>query len=116
MIIKKILLITFLILILFSCTGLALAQEEIIPFPQPKGTVNASLPDIFVKIINLALYVVGGVAVFFLIIGGFQFILAAGNPDGVQKAKGTVLYVVIGLAIVILSNVIVQFIIQKLSA
>lgn len=116
MALKKILLITFLVLIIFSLFGIALAQEETIPLPQPKGAASTSLPDVITQIVNLALYIVGGVAVLFLIIGGFQFIVAAGNPAGVQKAKTTVLYVIIGLAIVILSNSAIRFIIQKLSS
>jgi hypothetical protein len=113
MIVKKILLITLLILITFCLVSPALAE---IPVPRPEGASSRSLEEVISTIINILFYVVGSIAILFLIIGGFQFIVAAGNPQGIQTAKSTVLYVVIGLTIVSLSNVAVQFIIKQLTS
>jgi len=113
---KKLIIFIIILSTVFILTSSVWAKEQVLDFPRPKGVVETSLPEVLGKIINLALYLVGGVAVLFLIIGGFQFIMAAGNPQGAQTAKNTVLYVIIGLVIVLLSNVAVQFIIQKLAS
>ncbi len=114
--IKKIILVSLLVLIVLCFALPAFAQTNTIPVPQPKGTASGPLEKIITNMINIAYYIVGSVAILFLIIGGFQFIIAAGNPQGIQTAKSTIINVVIGLAIVILSNVIVQFIIKKLTS
>lgn len=62
--------------------------------------------------INGFLILAGTVAVLFIIIGGFQYITSAGNPDGIYKAKQTLLYAIIGLIVVILSFAIVKFVIN----
>ena len=70
--------------------------------------------DFIVEVINIALFVVGLLAVVFLIIGGFRYITAAGNEEQVEGAKQTILHAIIGLAIVILSFVIVRIIANAL--
>ncbi|MDP3993794.1 MAG: hypothetical protein Q8P75_02320 [bacterium] len=66
--------------------------------------------DFIVEVINIALFVVGLLAVVFLIIGGFRYITAAGNEEQVEGAKQTIFHAIIGLIIVILSFVIVRVI------
>ncbi len=54
-------------------------------------------------------------AVLFIIIGGFQYITSAGNPENVSKAKNTILYAIIGIIVTLLSYAIVKFIIDALT-
>ena len=65
-------------------------------------------------IINTILGLVGTVALLFLIIGGYQYITSAGNPDQLQKAKTTLLYSIIGLAIAILAFIIINAVLSSL--
>lgn len=62
---------------------------------------------------KITLSLVSTVAVLYLVIGGFQYIMSSGNPDNVGKAKNTILYAIIGLLLAILSFAIVSFIISK---
>lgn len=50
------------------------------------------------------------VAVIFIIVGGVQMILAFGNEEAVGKAKKTLIWAFIGLAIAILSVAMVRII------
>ena len=59
-------------------------------------------------VINWLLGVTFGVAVLFLIIGGFRFITSAGNPEGQTKGKQTIVNAIIGIIIIVLSYVIVN--------
>ena len=56
-----------------------------------------------------------GVAVLFLIIGGFRYITSAGNPDGQTKGKQTVINALIGIVIIVLSYVIVNVVANLVS-
>lgn len=111
---KKKILLSLFVLSLILMPFLALAQgtsNASLP-TLTLATLPQSLPNVVSQVINALLYVVGTVAVIFLIIAGFQFIVAAGNPDGVQKARAAALNTVLGLIIIILSNAAVKFVIS----
>lgn len=69
---------------------------------------ETSVPQIFRTIINWALGIAFGVAVIFLIIGGFRYITAGGNEESVEKGKSSVINALIGIVIIVLSYVIVN--------
>lgn len=54
--------------------------------------------------------IVGLTSVVFIIVGGIQMYLAAGNDEALQKAKKTVLWAIGGLIVSILSVAIVSII------
>jgi hypothetical protein len=59
-------------------------------------------------IINWLLGIAFGIAVLFLIIGGFWYITSAGNEETAEKGKNTAINAIIGIVIIILSYVIVN--------
>lgn len=67
-------------------------------------TVNSLISTV----INWALGIAFGIAVLFLIIGGFWFITAGGNEEQSGKGRKTVVNALIGIVIVVLSYVIVS--------
>ncbi len=64
-----------------------------------------------VGIINAIISVLGIVAVIVVIIGGIRYMTSAGDAGKVKTAKDTILYGLIGLAVVALSFAIVNFVI-----
>lgn len=72
------------------------------------GTVNSLL----VRVINILLFVTAGIAVLFVIVGGFWYITSAGSPEGSKKGKTTVVNAIIGLVIIVLSYVIINVVIN----
>ena len=65
----------------------------------------------FIKtVINWVLGITFGIAVLFLIIGGFWYITSAGNEETASKGKSTVINAIIGIIIIVLSYVIVNVI------
>jgi len=52
----------------------------------------------------------GIVTVGFVVYGGFMYVLSNGEPSKVKKAKDTLLYAVIGLAVVLFAFAITKFI------
>ena len=87
--------------------GVSLAIEEGIK-PIDGGTWTVA--EILERVTNWILGFTGLVAIMFLVYGGLQYIISAGNKDKAEAAKKTILYAVIGLVVVALSYVIVSFV------
>lgn len=76
-------------------------------------TDNAT--DMVKDILNVLFFVIGILAVIMIIIGGFRYVLSNGDAGSVTAAKNTIFYAVVGLAVAILSYVIVNFVIGALN-
>lgn len=63
-----------------------------------------------VNLINWVTTVSGIVAAIFIVVGAWGYITASGDPGKLQKAKTTIIYALIGLAIVALAKVITAFV------
>lgn len=75
-----------------------------------------SLGDIFdtlVNILNLAIFVVGGVFVIMLAYGAFKASMSLGDPKGLEAAKATWINTIIGVFIVVgvfvIFNIVLNF-------
>lgn len=67
--------------------------------PDKAGGIEAFITKIAINLIEMAMIIVGYIALFFILYGGFQFITGGSNPSTVEKARNTILHAVIGLAI-----------------
>jgi hypothetical protein len=88
------------------CEGIQTASGE------PCDT-GSQLTNVIRNIINLFSIVVGVVAVIMIIIGGFRYVTAGGDSSNVSSAKNTIIYAVVGLIVVLLSQAIVRFVLEK---
>ena len=79
------------------------------------GGTSDNLETVAKRIINVILYIVGILAVVMIIIGGVQYTTSAGDQAAVTKAKNTILYGLIGLAVAVLAYAIVNFVITKIT-
>jgi hypothetical protein len=66
-------------------------------------------------IINIFSWIVGVVCVIMIIYGGFRYVTAGGDSGKVGDAKNTILYALVGLVIVALAQVIVKFVLSKVT-
>jgi len=78
----------------------------------PANGIN--LTNLAVDIINILSIVVGIVAVFMIIIAGVRFITSNGDSNNVASARNTIIYAIVGLIVVALAQVIVQFVVGRL--
>jgi len=68
--------------------------------------------DSFIQgVLGLTYWVGGVVAVIVIIIAGYSYVTSAGDAAAITKAKNTILYGVIGLAVILLAFVITQIVI-----
>ncbi|PIT94513.1 hypothetical protein COT98_03300 [Candidatus Falkowbacteria bacterium CG10_big_fil_rev_8_21_14_0_10_39_9] len=73
---------------------------------------NYTLNDgvqLMVNVAHFILGIVGSLALLMFVIGGFMFLISAGNSKSVDKGKQIVIGAVIGLIIVFCSYMIIQF-------
>jgi uncharacterized membrane protein YidH (DUF202 family) len=68
------------------------------------------------NIVNALLVLIAIIAVIFVIIGGVRYITSSGDEDASAAAKNTILYALVGLVIIGLSIVLVNFILAAVSS
>jgi len=68
------------------------------------------------NIVNALLILVAIIAVIFVIIGGVRYITSSGDEDASAAAKNTIIFALVGLVIIGLSIVIVNFILAAVSS
>jgi len=67
-------------------------------------------------VINWLLGIAFGVAILFLIIGGFWYVVSAGNEETAEKGKSTAVNAIIGIVIIILSYVVINVVANLVSS
>lgn len=78
-----------------------------------KQNGGVDLNKLTATIINIMSIVIGIVAVVMVMIAGFNFITANGDSSKISTARSALTYAVIGLIIVALAQIIVQFVLAK---
>lgn len=73
-----------------------------------------SLVSIGFAVIEILLLIAGVVAVAFIVVGAYRYVLSQGNPDQTKIAKDAVLNAIIGLIIAILATTLVRYIASEL--
>jgi len=66
-------------------------------------------------VITVFSWVVGVVSVIMIIVGGFKYVTSGGESSGVTSAKNTILYAIVGLIIVAISQVVVKFVLSNVN-
>jgi len=82
---------------------------------EPASKKKKKVNDLVTDIINIFSWVVGVICVIMIIFGGFRYVTSGGASDKVTSAKNTIMYALIGLVIVALSQIIVKFVLSKVT-
>lgn len=93
--------------LLFSIVA-QIADPNLKPLPN-----DGAGQDQLDNIINFIFALAGALAFLFIVIGGLRFILSRGNPEGVAKAKNTIIYALVGLLITVTSYGIITFVLNQ---
>jgi len=78
------------------------------------GLSTRDVREVVARIINVAMGLLGIVAVVIILAGGFLWMTAGGNEEKVEKAKSLIFSGIIGLAIILTSFAIARFVISSL--
>lgn len=74
----------------------------------------AANPSTLEKVLSVAFLAVGALSAIFIIVGGLQYVISAGDPQQTARAKNTIIYAVVGLAISVFATAIVNFVLNRL--
>lgn len=81
------------------------------------GEIELGTQDIRVtvaRIVNVAMGLLGIVAVVIILLGGFKWMTAGGNDEKVKEAKKLIVSGIIGLIIILTAYAIAQFVLNSL--
>lgn len=110
---KKIVEIVLASVLTLAPVAVTYAQIQVPCFAGMNCTTRVTnAADLIAFIIRIALLLVGGIAILFLIIGGFRYIASNGNQEQAKKGKATIVNALIGLVVVILAWVLVTAVIS----
>ena len=70
-------------------------------------SAEKSLPALILDVIQILLLVAGGIAVLFIIIGGYWYITSAGNAEQAEKGRGALVNAIIGIVLIVMSYAII---------
>lgn len=72
----------------------------------PRADFTTTLSNIMSRVFQ----VVALLSVVFVAVGGIKYTLSNGDPSGLQKAKNTILYALIGLVVSVSASMILSFV------
>ena len=67
------------------------------------ASVNADLSNAINGVVQLGGLIAVSVCAIFIVVGGFQILMAGGNPENVSKGRQTLLWAIVGLVIVLIA-------------
>ncbi len=76
-----------------------------------KAGLDASLE----RILSTLFFIIGSIAVIFLLIGAIRYITSTGDATRIKQAKDTIFYAIAGLIVAIVAQALVSFVISRLS-
>jgi cytochrome bd-type quinol oxidase subunit 2 len=95
------------------CGGSGLSLDNSSCSNAALGNPQVALNTLITRVVNLFSVVVGIVAVVMIIVGGFRYIISGGDSSNVTDAKNTILYAIVGLIIVAISQFLVRFVLGQ---
>lgn len=73
----------------------------------------SSISDLLATLLNVLSIIAGVAAVIMVMIAGFKYITSGGDSGSVTSAKNTLLYAIVGIVIVAMSQIIVRFVLAR---
>lgn len=80
--------------------------------PLPQVDVSSNSP--FNSALDVVFVILGGIALIVIIVAGIRLMLSRGDPQGVAKARDTIIYAAVGLAVAVSAYTILNFVVGRL--
>jgi Type IV secretion system pilin len=79
------------------------------------SSADAKINSTMTLVIRIFQIVVGLISVIMIIFGGLKYVTSGGEAAGIGSAKNTIIYALIGIVVVVLAQVIVQFVLNRVN-
>jgi len=76
--------------------------------PHPSATTSGTIPTV----LGIVLAFTASISVLMIVIGGFRYIVAHGDPNATAQAKNTIVYALVGLVVTMTAYSIVTFVVK----
>jgi hypothetical protein len=93
-----------------ACGGVNLSSA-----PTTCTDTSSSLNKIIGTAVNILSILVGIIAVIMIIIGGLKFITSSGDASNIASARNTILYAVVGLVVAAMAQILVRYVLFRLT-
>jgi hypothetical protein len=94
-----------------ACKGVAL--DDAAQCDPNNTNAQSTVNRVLATALNLLSIIVGVAAVIMLIVSGLRLVMSQGESGNISSARSAIMYALIGLAIVALSQVLVRFVLTK---
>ena len=98
------------------CSGAQLTVQEQTNCDDKAQEAATRIDETIARVLNIFSVVAGAAAVFMLIYAGIRYIVSGGNDGGIKSAKSTMIYAIVGMILVALSQTIVHFVLGNLAS
>lgn len=71
--------------------------------------------NIIDSILGVITYIAGILAVILILVSGYRFVTSGGNPNAITQARQTLMYALIGIIVVAVSQSLILFIFSKVT-
>lgn len=95
--------------VLAQLISLAQYKVDITPLPDTKAT-----PAKIADVTRIIFTIIGALSVLMMTIGGMRYVASQGDPQATAKAKGTIIYALIGVVVAISAISIVTFVLGNI--
>lgn len=75
---------------------------------------ESAIGRIVSSITQFLVFIIGGLSVLMVVIGGLMYVLSGGDSNNTKRAKDTILYAIIGLVVALVAQGLVTFVLSKL--
>lgn len=108
-----------LILLMFVACALAIptsAPAQALVLPGSNTNINSPTPffftlgDIVTTILNYSFFIGGILTMVFLVIAGFRYVISAGDPKGVEAARGQITMALVGLFVIFIAYWLIKLV------
>ncbi|HBU28034.1 TPA: hypothetical protein DEB00_02875 [Candidatus Uhrbacteria bacterium] len=98
----------------FILIGLSLLPNTVLAVQLYNPLGSRTIPQLVGFVIQAVLGITGSLALAMVVWGGFLWLTAAGKPDRIKSGRDTLLWAVIGLAVIFAANILATFVINTL--
>lgn len=71
---------------------------------------SQTVGNLIFQVVQILLLVAGSIAVIYLVVGGYQYIMARGNEEKTETARKTITSAIVGLVVIILAFAIITMV------
>lgn len=90
---------------------IAVTQTQVSPKGLPRGAAGTNELE---TILAIVFGIIGALALLMITISGLRYVVSAGDPQRMSKAKNGIVFAIVGLAIALTAEAIIAFVVKRL--